>query len=329
MIVLKYFYTLLVALHTSKSSSIIFVNALSSTNPPAPSSSANNHLRNKVLRVCQSPGCKDDGAASTFDFLSAMAPPGIDVVRGSCVSLCGSGPVVEVCGDNHNNIDVHDAMLSIKKKKVKGSDAILSLLDECVTAMDGEVAALNPHLRDRLCYGYELSLKANEAYKSKNYQLAVELYTEAIESGRKPAMLLHEARIEFRKSADADDGSYSLQWLVASFKNSCRSRLALRDMDGARRDAFAATVFSRSLDADAYECLAEVCAMSSDAMGELQALKAAMKQYDRMEEEYSTLANIGADAPTRAEAAKKKNQAAARKRELGFCVTKLERVVGF
>ncbi len=319
---------LVLALLNSWSTSIILANALSSTNPPAPSS-ANNNGNNfrKVLRVCQSPGCKDDGAKSTFDFLSAMAPPGIDVVRGSCVSLCGSGPVVEVCGDN-NNI-VHDATLSIKKKKVKGSDAILSLLDECVAsaALNGKGAALalKPHLRDRLFYGYELSLKANEAYKSKTYQLAVELYTDAIESGRKPAVMLHEARIEFRNNV-ADDGIHSLQWLVLSFKNSCRSRLALRDVDGARRDAFAATVFSRSLDADAHECLAEVCAMSSDAMGELQALKAAITQYDRIEEEYSTLANIDTDAPTRAEAVKERNQAAARKRELGFRVAKLERV---
>ena len=60
--------------------------ALSASSPPK-----------RVLRVCQSPGCKDDGALSTFDCLSAMAPPGVHVVKGGCVSLCGSGPVVEVC----------------------------------------------------------------------------------------------------------------------------------------------------------------------------------------------------------------------------------------
>lgn len=301
--------------------SIISANALSSTNRPDYSS-------RKVLRVCTSPGCKDDGAASTFDCLSAMAPPGIEIVRGSCVSLCGAGPVVEVCcGDA-----VNDTALSIKKKRVKGSEAILILLDECVAAdMNGGNEALKPHLRDRLLRGYELSLKANEAYKSKSYQLAVDLYTEAIESGRKPAMMLHEARIKLRIDvAGVDDNEdHMMQWLVTSFKNSCRSQLLLRNVDEARRNAFAATVFSRCLDADAHECLAEVCAASSDVIGEIQSLKASIEQYCRMEEEYSKLANGGADATTRAEAAKRSRQASTRKRELGFRITRLERLMGF
>jgi hypothetical protein len=332
---------LLLGVLDSNYSILISVDALSSI-PPSPIPSANTNTKRKILRVCQSPGCKDDGATATFDYLSAMAPPGVDVAKGVCVSLCGSGPVVEVGGSN-----IDDAtLMSIKKKKVKGSEAILSLLDECVAVNsnmnDGGQStiepALKPHLRDRLLNGYELSLKANEAYKKKNYQLAVELYTDAIESGRKPAMMLHEARIKFRdddvvggnlddEASNSEEGT--VQWLVTSFKNSCRSRLVLKDVDGARRDAFAATVFSRSLDADAHECLAEVCAASSDALGELQGIKAAIKQYERMEEEYSKLANTGTDAPTRAEVTKKRSHAAARKRELGFRVSKLERVVGF
>lgn len=318
----------------NSNTSILLAAGLSSTNnhPPVPSSAYANNYR-KVLRVCQSPGCKDDGAASTFDCLLAIAPPGIYVARGGCVSLCGSGPVVEVvCGD-----DDADSALSIKKKRVKSSEAILSVLDECNPAdMNGSVDALKPHLRDRLLHGYELSLQANKAYKLKNYQQAVELYTEAIESGRKPAMMLHEARIKFLNDADGggsidDEINASEQgvvrWLVTSFKNSCRSRLVMRDVDGARRDAFASTVFSRNLDADAHECLAEVSAASSDALGELQGLKAAIKQYDRTEEEYAMLANTGSDAPTRAEAAKERNHASSRKRELGFRVSKLERIL--
>jgi hypothetical protein len=321
----------------NSNTSILLAAGLSSANNNHPTvpSSANNNYR-KVLRVCQSPGCKDDGATSTFDCLLAMAPPAIDVARGGCVSLCGSGPVVEVvCGDD--DADSALPLLPIKKKRVKGSEAILSLLDECNPAdMNGGSDALKPHLRDRLLHGYELSLQANEAYKLKNYQLAVELYTEAIESGRKPAMMLHEARIKFLNDADGggsidDEINASEQgvvrWLVTSFKNSCRSRLVMRDVDGARRDAFASTVFSRNLDADAHECLAEVSAASSDALGELQGLKAAIKQYDRTEEEYAMLANTGSDAPTRAEAAKERNHASARKRELGFRVSKLERIL--
>lgn len=274
----------------------------------------------KVIRVCQSPGCKDDGAMTTLDCLLAMAPPGVDVVKGGCVSLCGSGPVVEL----YNSIE---DVTSVKKKRVKGSDTIMSLLDECVATAEGDEddsePALKPYMRDRLMSGYELSLEAHEAYQAKNYQSAVDLYTDAIESGRKPAMMLQEAR---SAGSDTTTDGYpeGVQWLVVSFKNSCRARLSLKDVDGARRDAFASTIFSQNFDADAHECLAEVCSASSDALGELQAVKAAIRQYERMEEEYSKPLP-GADAPARAEAVKKRTNAAARKRELGFQVAKLER----
>ena len=278
----------------------------------------------KVLRVCQSPGCKDDGAGATFDCLSAMAPPGVDVVKGGCVSGCGSGPIVELC----NNIE---DVTSVKKKRVKSRETILSLLDECVDSEEEGVdsePALKPYMRDRLMAGYELSLEAHEAYAAKNYQSAVDLYTDAIESGRKPAMLLQDARAASIVPSDDDKESFGypigVQWLVTSFKNSCRSRLSLKDVDGARRDAFAATIFSQNFDADAHECLAEVCTASADALGEMQAVKAAILQYGRMEEELSKPLP-GADAPARAAAVKKRSHASARKRELGFRVAKLER----
>ncbi|KAL7537205.1 hypothetical protein ACHAWF_005687 [Thalassiosira exigua] len=172
--------------------------------------------------------------------------------------------------------------------------------------------------------GYELSLEAHEAYGAKKYQSAVDLYTEAMESGRKPAMMLQEARCE--NGAPSDGYPEGVKWIVSSFKNSCRSKLFLKDIDGARRDAFAATVFSQNFDADAHECLAEVCAASKDAIGEAQALKSAIAQYERMVEECSKPLP-GMDAPARAEAARKRMQAEARKRELGFRVTKLEKEI--
>ena len=119
------------------------------------------------------------------------------------------------------------------------------------------------------------------------------------------------------------DGGYptGLRWLVISLKNSCRSRLVMNDVDGARRDAFAATIFSRNTDADAHECLAEVCAASSDAVGELQGLKSAVRQYDILEQEYS-IPMPGSD-----EVARKRSHAAAKKQELGFRINKLERIL--
>ena len=280
---------------------------------------------NKVLRVCQSPGCKDDGAVATFDCLSAIAPPGVDVIKGGCVSLCGSGPIVEMCNDANE-----EGGTSIKKKRVKGGDVIISLLDECAGEKNDDEPILKPFMRDRLMTGYELSLEAKEAYDAKDYQTAVDLYTDAIESGRKPAMILQEARSAAAPTPNengmksSDGYREGVRWLVTSFKNCCRSRLSLNDIDGARRDAFAATVFSQNYDPDAHECLAEVCAASSDALGELQAIKAAIIQFERLEEEYSKPLP-GADAPRRAETMKQRSHAGARKRELGFRVAKLER----
>ena len=253
---------------------------------------------------------------SLLDCLSALSSPGIDVCKGPCISLCGSGPVVEVC----NNIE---DTTSVKKKRIKGSKSILSLLNELKSDEEDGGEIMKPYMFDRLVMGYELAQDANDMYKAKDYEKAVELYEDAIQNGRKPAMILQEAR----QAANIDNKEYhdrGIEWLVSAFKNCCRARLMLKEVDNARRDAFASTVFSQNMDPDAHECLAEVCAASSDKMGELQAIKAAIGQYERLEEELSTPLP-GADAPARAEAAKKKSYVSGRKRELGFRIVKLER----
>jgi hypothetical protein len=117
------------------------------------------------------------------------------------------------------------------------------------------------------------------------------------------------------------DGGYpaGLRWLVDSLKNSCRCRLLLRDINGARWDVFAATVFSRNAHPDAHECLAEDCAASRDAVGELQGLNSAVRHYDVVERD-----------PGRADAVGRARRAAARKRELGFriCVGNINEAYG-
>ena len=64
----------------------MLVDALSAPSPPS----------RILLRVCTSPGCRDNGAASTLNHLIALPPPGVDVVAGGCVNLCGSRPVLEI-----------------------------------------------------------------------------------------------------------------------------------------------------------------------------------------------------------------------------------------
>lgn len=288
--------------------------------------------------MCQSPGCRDDGAIAALDKLTALAPPGVEVVKGGFVSLCGSGPIVELCDDG--NGDYLTISSSIKKKRVK-DEALVSLLDDYMEAADppGDgkqqlTPVFTTYMRNRLLEGYEFSVAASDAYNAKKYELAVELYKEAIQNGRKPALLLQEAR-ESYYSDTTDDESESesqygypagLRWLVESFRNSCRSRLALGDTNGARRDAFAATVFSKNTDAESHECLADVCQASGDVLGEWQAVKAAINQLELVEEEYSKPLP-GKDAVARAAAAKIRSDAAARKRELGFRVVKLEKAL--
>lgn len=244
-----------------------------------------------------------------------MAPPKVNVCKGPCISLCGSGPVVEVCND------IDDTTISIKKKRIKGSESILALLHELKSDEQDEI--MKSYMFDRLVMGYEIAQEANEMYKAKDYKKSIELYEDAIQNGRKPAMMLQEAR----QSANIDNEEYNyrgIEWLVSAFKNSCRARLMIKDIDNARRDAFASTVFSQNMDPDAHECLGEVCVASLDKLGELQAIKAAIGQYERLEEELSKPLP-GADAPARAEAAKKKSYVSGRKRELGFRIVKLER----
>lgn len=277
-----------------------------------------------ICRVCISPGCKDDGAVQTFECLKALAPPGVDVVKGGCVSLCGSGPVVEI------REYTDDDAASFKKKKCVKGESLIALLDEFMeaSAAGSEKEPLfTKFMQDRLLMGYEISLEANQAYQAKAYQSAVELYEDAINTGRKPAIALEEARAAYTSNKD-DKEKYGyppgLTWVVTSFKNSCRARLALGDIDNARRDAFASTVFSQNMDADAHECLAEVCKASGDTLGELQAVKAAIDQHEKMEEECSKPLP-GNAAVARAEAAKLKRHAQQQIRELGFRQKRLEK----
>ena len=235
-------------------------------------------------------------------------------LTGGCTSLCGSGPIVEVC-------DHIDDVQSTKRKRVS-DEALIHLLDEFTE----EGSDFTPYMRNRLLDGYNCYIEANKAFELKKYQSAIELYEEAIQNGRKPAMALQQAREEYTKNAFESSERYpaGLDWIVTTFRNSCTSRLQLGDIDGARRDAFAATVFSQNNDAASHECLADVCKESKDALGEYQAVKSAIEQYGVVEQIYSS-PMPGIDAVARAEAAKIRGNAEERKRELGFRLAKLER----
>lgn len=279
--------------------------------------SSNDSSTTKVLRVCTSPACKDDGAVSTLHRLVALAPPCTNVVKGGCTSLCGSGPIVEIC-DNIDDVQ------SVKRKRVN-HEAVIQLLDEFME----KDSDFTPFLRDRLLQGYDLYTEANIAFESKQYELAMELYEEAIQNGRKPAIALQEAREKYttEDNKESTEGyPDSIDWVVTTFRNSCKCKLELGDIDGARRDAFAATVFSKNNDAASHVCLADVCKESGDTIGEYQAVKAAIEQYEIVEEKRSR-PMPGIDAVGRAESARIRNHAEEQKRELGFRLAKLDKLL--
>lgn len=268
------------------------------------------------IRVCQSPGCLDDGARETLDYLTSLAPPDVRVGKGRCLSLCGAGPVVEVIKDG-------SGASSLKEKKVAG-EKMKNMIIKWHDSNDGDV--LKPYQITGRVQGYEESIQAREAYDAKDFEGALELCTFAIQDARKPAMLLQEAR-DRDSSAGCESNEelgfpVEMRWLIETFKVSCRCRLVLGDVEKARSDAFAATIFSKNSDPDAHECLAEVCKATHDLIGELQALKAAVGQYNRIEELCSK-PQPGADAPSRAQNTQRKMKAAARKRELGFRINSL------
>ena len=173
------------------------------------------------IRVCQSPGCTDDGGSEALDYLTSLAPPGVRVSKGKCVSLCGAGPVVEVINDGSS--------LEVKEKKVTGDklkEMVLGWHESC----DGDV--LKPYQITGLVQGYEESVQARRAYETKDYEGALELCTFAIQDARKPAMLLQEARDRDSSSGcESNDEELGfpgeMKWLVETFKVSCRCRMAL------------------------------------------------------------------------------------------------------
>jgi tetratricopeptide (TPR) repeat protein len=284
----------------------------------SPSSSPSSSSSPKVLRVCTSPACKDDGAISTYDRLTALAPPCLTVIKGGCTSLCGSGPIVELC-------DTVDAVQSIKRKRVK-DDVLTNLLNELLINCKETEDVFPSRMYNRLIDGYNSHILGNAAYQSKDYKSAIDFYEEAIQNGRKPALALQEARDTYTTTqTDEEEEGYppSLEWLITTFQNSCQARLSLNDIDGARRDAFASIVFSRNKNAISHECLANVCHASGDGMGEYQAVKAAIKEYDRLLVKKPCM--DGRDAVGRAEDARVRRNAEERRRELGFRLDRLER----
>lgn len=117
----------------------------------------------------------------------------------------------------------------------------------------------------RLTFAQEASAQAAELASEGCHEEAAPHFEDALTLGRKAALKLHEE--------GGEKGTGALDWLIGVFRASATNRLRLHDVDGARRDAWAACVFSQSANVAALECLAEVCEASDDIIGHCQALK--------------------------------------------------------
>jgi hypothetical protein len=104
---------------------------------------------------------------------------------------------------------------------------------------------------------------------------AVRLYEDAMIFGRKAALALHE------DGADIDGDLSPLDWLIALYRNSSLTRIKLQDIDGARKDAWGACLYSQNEDIASLECLAKVCEAGEDDMGQLMALKNILQLDDK------------------------------------------------
>jgi len=198
------------------------------------------------FQVCLSPGCVADGAHKTLDKLQAVAPPEVNVVAGTCESLCGNGPVVIQPCDKKK----------VVHRRISG-DALLDLLSEY---------AIDPNLLE----GYDLVSQAHDLFMKKVYQDAIPLYEKGI------AMALEPSKALLPLDEQVEDKGFPqrLEWLVRAYREDAEARLQVGDKDGASVSARAACDLSNNADSPSLDVLATVYQACNDNRGELKALQA-------------------------------------------------------
>jgi hypothetical protein len=125
----------------------------------------------------------------------------------------------------------------------------------------------------RLSMSYDYETEAKEFVEKGQYKDAVPLYAQAIDMGRKPALALHEEQQQGETTTSKSTSSSSLEWLLQLYCSSCRTRLKVDDVQGARGEAWAACVFSQNKNVDCLQCMLQVCEASGDALGQMQTLQ--------------------------------------------------------
>ena len=134
----------------------------------------------------------------------------------------------------------------------------------------------------------DITAEAADAAASGKTEEAVRLYQDAMIFGRKAALALHEHgdaavgdAVDSDSSSDNNgDEESPLDWLIALYRDSALTRIQLDDVEGARKDAWGACLYSQNTDISSLERLAKVCEAGGDDMGRLMALKNIIKLDD-------------------------------------------------
>ena len=119
-------------------------------------------------------------------------------------------------------------------------------------------------LESRLQMGYEAQTDAQIAILKGDYPAAASSFADALNFGRKSALTLHEM--------EAEDSDKALQWLIDLCCESATIHLFhLDDAAQARKDAWAACLFSQYTQRTPLELMKAVCINQDDLLGEMQA----------------------------------------------------------
>ena len=109
---------------------------------------------------------------------------------------------------------------------------------------------------------------ARELASAGKQKEACDEFMSGIVIGRPIVQRLQESA---SKTTSEDDPTLALDWLVSSYVELCRSRG--EDWVSARKDAWAACMYSMYNDMEALDCMLTVCRNTDDLIGEIQTLR--------------------------------------------------------
>lgn len=125
---------------------------------------------------------------------------------------------------------------------------------------------------ERLENAAQLFPEATLLLKQEKYKESCDLYMQGIFLGRKVVQELQQ-----EQNDSMDDPKLALDWMIESYIQCSKARIAMGDINTARSDAWAACSFSNNENVDALLCMLTVCELQEDTMGQLQTLKSIEK----------------------------------------------------